>query len=55
MDCERLEVDVSQSEYEVCYCVKYKPVWSSERILARWWRNDRGERTEHWTFNDWKI
>lgn len=41
--------------YWVSYCVSYRPLWLSERILQRWWRNDSWERTEDWIFNDWLI
>lgn len=42
---------------EVCvkFCVRYRPVWLLEWILARGWWNDKWVWTEDWIFNDWKI
>ena len=41
--------------YWVSYCVKYRPAWMDEWILARWWWNDAGIWTPDWIFNDWII
>lgn len=45
----------NQKKYGVCYCVKYRPIWLAEWILARWWWNDKGIWTEDWIFNDWIL
>ena len=49
-----LEVPVNKY-YWVAYCIKYRPLWMSERILQRWWWNDKWIWTADWIFNDWKI
>ena len=49
------EVNSSQNKYGVCYCVRYRPVWVLEWILARGWWNDKGIWTADWIFNDWII
>lgn len=48
-------VESSSKKYGVCYCVKYRPIWLAEWILARWWWNDKWIWTEDWIFNDWII
>jgi len=48
-------VELNQEKYGVCYCVRYRPVWLLEWILARWRWNDKGIWTADWTFNDWNI
>lgn len=66
MDCKRLEVELlkkstydveemKNSFYEICYCIRYKPVWATEWILLRWWWNDKWVWTEDWIFNDWIL
>lgn len=50
--------DINYIDYKkqnICYCIRYRPIWLSERILARWWWNDKGIRTEDWIFNDWIV
>ena len=43
------------NEFELCYCVRYRPLELSEWILDRWWWNDKWYWTEDWIFNDWII
>ena len=47
--------NAQEKEYCVKFCIKYRPVWLLEWILARGWWNDKWIRTEDWIFNDWKI
>lgn len=49
------QVNYSQDSYWVAYCVRYRPIWFTEWILARGWWNDRGIWTEDWIFNDWIV
>ncbi len=46
---------VNWKSFWVAYCIKYRPLWMTERILQRWRRNDKGIWTADWIFNDWKI
>ena len=39
-------------KYGVSYCVRYRPVWLLEWILARGWWNDTGIRTPDGKFKD---
>ena len=48
-------VSENQKQYGVCYCVRYRPIWMLERILARGWWNDKWIWTADWIFNDWII
>lgn len=43
------------NEFELSYCVMYRPLWLPEWILDRWWWNDLGYWTEDGIFNDWII
>lgn len=49
-----LELPVDKT-YWVSYCIKYRPLWLSERILERWWWNDKWIWTADWIFNDWIL
>ena len=42
-------------KYGVEYCIKYRPLWLSERILQRGWWNDEWIWKDDWVFNDWNI
>lgn len=42
-------------KYWVEYCIKYRPLWLSERILQRGWWNDEWIWKDDWVFNDWNI
>lgn len=56
-ECKSKEykAEYSQNKYGVAYCVRYRPIWFVEWILARWWWNDNGIWTEDWIFNDWIV
>lgn len=43
------------NEFELCYCVRYRPLELSEWILDRGWWNDKWEWSEDWIFNDWIL
>lgn len=43
------------SKLQIEYCVRYRPVWMPEWILARWRWNDKWEWTPDGIFNDWII
>lgn len=47
--------ELPKVKYWISYCIRYRPLWLSEWILQRGWRNDRWEWTEDWIFNDWHI
>jgi len=51
----KYDVSVDTNKYGVSFCISYRPVGFSERILARGRRNDRGIRTPDGIFNDGKI
>lgn len=40
--------------YWVTYSMKYRPLWLSEWILLRGWRNDKGLWTADGIFIDWQ-
>ena len=44
-----------KNKFDICYCIRYRPVWTLEWILLRWWWNDRGVWTADWIFNDWIV
>jgi len=47
--------EMDKDKFWVCYCIRYKPIWSLEWILVRWRWNDRGIWTANWIFNDWIV
>lgn len=47
--------EIWKNKFKLCYCIRYKPVWSDEWILVRWRWNDYGIWTADWIFNDWII
>lgn len=66
MDCKRLEVELvkkntytveemNKNAFQICYCIRYRPVWAIEWILLRWRWNDKGVWTDNGIFNDWNI
>ena len=48
-------ISEKQQRYEVCYCVRYRPLSLKEWILARWRWNDKWEWTPDGIFNDWIV
>lgn len=49
------KIKIKKKDYNVKFCIRYRPVWKLEWILERGWWNDKGIWTENWIFNDWIL